>query len=229
MPDLWLIPSSCRASLPSDRYQFTPWWQRHMCQHLPKVVTWKSKWPRVEPATLESRRQCPNHYIAMQQNNWDCTHVIATVVLYVVHMLQTTKLNSEFLCYPVQYKIKINWQMWTSQQNITDKHVQSLTRCFLHWNATDAGVIHTVYKVTQADYTLMTNSGLTYENPPKTFWSRFIRNNLSVGDCWTASLVNWWSKLLTSLGLFWKTRANLFHVCIRHFHSTSTKRRWRDR
>lgn len=61
-------------------------------------------------------------------------------------------------------------------------------------------------------YTLTTNSGLTYEKPWNSVWSRFMINNLSVGVNLGGSDVNSRSKLLTSLRLFWKwNRHNLDH------------------
>ena len=51
---------------------------------------------------------------------------------FVSTMLQMTRLNGKCLCHPVQYKIKRNWQLWTSEQNITDKRVQSVMRGFFH-------------------------------------------------------------------------------------------------
>ena len=74
--------------------------------------------------------------------------------------------------------------------------------------ATEAITTDSRYAVKLADYTSTTNSGLMYENPAKMFGSRFIKNSLSVGEGRRVSQVNWWSKLLTSLGLFCQRRRN---------------------
>lgn len=47
-------------------------------------------------------------------------------------------------------------------------------------------------------YTLMTNSGLVYEKPANSFWSKFMMKSLSVGVSSTGCLVNSLSKLEVS-------------------------------
>lgn len=59
---------------------------------------------------------------------------------------------------------------------------------------------------TSTPYMWVMNSGLRYENPLNSVWSRFIMNSLSVGVRSIFSEVNWRSKLDTSLRCFWMGR-----------------------
>jgi len=54
------------------------------------------------------------------------------------------------------------------------------------------------FRFNMAAYTCCINSGLRYEKPAKSFWSRFIMNSLSVGVRSTFSEVNCLSKFETS-------------------------------